>query len=153
MPSPERRLVELGLRLPPTVTPAGAYVPAVRSGDLVHTSGQVPLREDTLLAQGKLGESVTTARGYECARQCALNALAALRDEIGDLSAVRRIVKVVVFVASSPTFIEQPQVADGASDLLRGVFGHAGSHARSAIGVAALPLDAPVEVEVIFKVA
>ena len=149
MSTPEERLAELGLSVPEVVPPVAAYVPAVRSGDQVFTSGQLPMRLGELLATGKVGAGVTPEEAYACAQQCALNAIAAIKAEIGDLSLVKRVVKVVVFVASSPDFTGQPKVANGASELFGEVFGDAGVHARSAVGVAALPLDAPVEVEVI----
>jgi enamine deaminase RidA (YjgF/YER057c/UK114 family) len=147
--TPEERLAALGLSVPEVVPPVAAYVPAVRSGDQVFTSGQLPMRLGELLATGKVGAGVTPEEAYACAQQCALNAIAAIKAEIGDLSLVKRVVKVVVFVASSPDFTGQPKVANGASELFGEVFGDAGVHARSAVGVAALPLDAPVEVEVI----
>ncbi|MFG1697087.1 RidA family protein [Nonomuraea sp. NPDC049309] len=150
--TPEQKLEELGYTLPPPVTPVGSYLPTVRTGDLLYTSGQVPILEGKLHQTGKLGADLGVDEGKAAARQCVLNALAALKAELGDLSRVRRIVKVVVFVASAPDFVEQPQVANGASDLLAEVFGEAGRHARSAVGVAALPLDAPVEVELIAEV-
>jgi enamine deaminase RidA (YjgF/YER057c/UK114 family) len=149
MSTPEERLAELGLSVPEVVPPVAAYVPAVRSGDLVFTSGQLPMRAGEMLSTGKVGAGVSPEEAYACAQQCALNAIAAIKAEIGDLSLVARIVKVVVFVASAPDFIGQPKVANGASELFGEVFGDAGVHARSAVGVAALPLDAPVEVEVI----
>lgn len=152
MSTPEERLAELGLAVPEVARPLASYVPAVRSGQHVFTSGQLPLREGTLLSTGKVGAEVSAEQGVECARQCALNALAAVRAEIGELSAVQRVVKVVVFVASSPDFTGQPGVANGASELFGEVFGDAGRHARSAVGVAALPLDAPVEVELVVEV-
>ncbi len=151
--TPEERLAELGMAVPEVAAPVAAYVPAVRSGDLVFTSGQLPLRDGALIATGKLGVDVNVDLGVECARQCALNALAAVRAEVGDLSQVVRVVKVVAFVASTPDFTGQPGIANGASELLGAVFGDAGRHARSAVGVPALPLDAPVEVEVVFEVA
>ena len=135
MSTPEERLAELGLAIPEVPKPVAVYVPAVRGGDQVFTSGQLPLRSGELLATGKVGSQVTEEEAYACAQQCALNA----------------IVKVVVFVASSPDFTAQPKVANGASELLGTVFGDAGVHARSAVGVAALPLDAPVEVEVLVQ--
>lgn len=150
-PHPEQRLAELGLVLPEAVAPAANYVSAVRSGSLIHVSGQVPLRAGTLVAVGRLGERVSVEQGYECARQCVLNSLAALKAEIDDLAAVDRVVKALVFVASAPDFTEQPHVGDGGSDLLRAVFGDAGRHARSAIGVSALPLNAPVEIEIVYE--
>ncbi|MCF6466814.1 RidA family protein [Nonomuraea sp. MG754425] len=152
MTSPEQRIEELGFTLPAPVTPVGSYVPAVRTGDLVYTSGQVPMIDGKLHQTGKLGVDLGVDEGKGQARICVLNALAALKAELGELSRVRRIVKVVVFVASAPGFTEQPQVANGASDLLAEVFGDAGRHARSAVGVAALPLDVPVEVELIAEV-
>jgi enamine deaminase RidA (YjgF/YER057c/UK114 family) len=147
--TPEERLAQLGLSVPEVVPPVAAYVPAVRSGDQVFTSGQLPMRAGEMLSTGKVGAGVSPEEAYACAQQCALNAIAAIKAEIGDLSLVARIVKVVVFVASAPDFIGQPKVANGASELFGEVFGDAGVHARSAVGVAALPLDAPVEVEVI----
>ena len=132
--------------------PVASYIPAVRTGNHVFTSGQLPMREGQLITTGKVGGEVTTEEAVECARQCALNALAAVRAEIGELSAVKRIVKVVVFVASTPDFTGQPGVANGASELFGEVFGDAGQHARSAVGVPVLPLDAPVEVELIVEV-
>lgn len=150
--TPEERLAELGLSVPEVPKPVAAYVPAVRSGSQVFTSGQLPMRAGELLATGKVGAGVTAEEAYACAQQCALNAIAAVKAEIGDLSLVRRIVKVVVFVASTPEFTGQPGVANGASELLGTVFGDAGIHARSAVGVAVLPLDAPVEVELLVEV-
>ncbi|GGP12294.1 RidA family protein [Nonomuraea glycinis] len=151
--SPEQKIADLGLTLPEVVAPLAAYVPTVRTGDLVYTSGQLPMVEGKLHQTGKLGVDLGVDEGRAQARICALNAVAALKAEIGDLAKVKRIVKVVVFVASAPGFTEQPQVANGASDLLGEVFGDAGKHARSAVGVAALPLDAPVEVELIAEVS
>ena len=149
MSSPEERLAALGLTVPEVAAPVAAYVPALRNGDQVFTSGQLPMRAGELIATGKVGAEVTPEEAYACAQQCALNAIAAIKAEIGDLSLVKRIVKVVVFVASVPEFTGQPKVANGASELLGEAFGEAGVHARSAVGVAALPLDAPVEVEVL----
>ena len=150
--TPEERLAALGLSLPDVVKPVAAYVPAVRSGSFVFTAGQVPMRNGELIHQGKVGAEVTPEQAYECAQQCALNALAAIRAEVGDLSAVTRVVKLLGFVASTADFTGQPQVVNGASDLLGKVFGDAGQHARSAVGVPVLPLDAPVEVEMIVEV-
>ncbi|MDQ6933763.1 MAG: RidA family protein [Actinomycetota bacterium] len=152
MSSPEQRLAELGLAVPEVAAPVAAYVPAVRSGSHIFTSGQLPMREGKLIQTGKVGGEVTSDEAVECARQCALNALAAVRAEVGELSQVRRIVKVVVFVASTPDFTGQPQVANGVSELLGQMFGDAGRHARSAVGVPVLPLDAPVEVELLVEV-
>ena len=140
------RLAELGLALPPVVPPVAAYVPAVRSGSLVFTSGQLPMVDGQLPAMGKVGALVTPEQAKGLARTCALNALAAI-DALVGLDSVVRIVKVVGFVASTPDFTGQPAVVNGASELLGEVFGEAGQHARSAVGVAALPLGAPVEVE------
>jgi enamine deaminase RidA (YjgF/YER057c/UK114 family) len=153
MTHPEEKLAELGLKLPEVAKPVAAYVPVVRTGNLVYTSGQLPLREGTLIATGKNGDSVDAAVAVACAQQCALNALAAIKSEIGDLANITRIVKVVAFVASTPDFTGQPQIANGASELLGQVFGEAGQHARSAVGVPVLPLDAPVEVELIVEVS
>jgi len=150
--TPEERLAELGLAVPEVAKPLASYVPAVRSGQHVYTAGQLPLREGELITTGKVGGEVTEEQALECARQCGLNALAAVRAETGELSAIKRIVKVVVFVASTPDFTGQPAVANGASDLFGEVFGEAGRHARSAVGVAALPRDAPVEVELVVEV-
>jgi enamine deaminase RidA (YjgF/YER057c/UK114 family) len=150
--SARARLDELGLTLPAVVPPVAAYVPAVRTGDLVFTSGQLPMVEGQLPAVGKVGAQVTPEQAKELARVCALNALAAI-DALVGLDSVRRVVKVVGFVASTPDFTGQPGVVNGASELLGQVFGDSGQHARSAVGVVALPLDAPVEVEVIVEVA
>jgi enamine deaminase RidA (YjgF/YER057c/UK114 family) len=149
--TPLQRLAELGLELPPVSAPLAAYLPAVRTGDLVFTSGQLPMRDGVLAMTGKLGAAVSPDDGAVLARQCALNALAAI-DALVGLDSVVAVVKVVGFVASAPDFIGQPGVINGASDLLRAVFGEAGRHARSAVGVAVLPLDAPVEVELIVRV-
>jgi enamine deaminase RidA (YjgF/YER057c/UK114 family) len=148
----EARLAELGLTLPTVVAPAGAYVPAILSGSLVFTAGQLPMVDGALPATGKVGAGVSAedAKGY--ARQCALNALAAAGSVIA-LDRVVRVVKVVGFVSSAPEFTGQPGVINGASELLGEVFGEAGRHARSAVGVAVLPLDSPVEVELILEVA
>ena len=153
MSAVEDRLAELGLSVPDVVAPVAAYIPAVRSGSQVFTSGQVPMRSGELMATGKVGGDVTPELAKECAQQCALNAVAAVKAEVGDLDRVSRVVKVVVFVASAPDFTGQPQVANGASELLGTAFGDAGVHARSAVGVAVLPLDAPVEVEILVELA
>jgi enamine deaminase RidA (YjgF/YER057c/UK114 family) len=152
MSTPEERLAELGLSVPEVAKPVAAYIPALRSGNHVYTSGQLPMRDGSLILTGKVGGEVTEEDAVECARQCALNALAAVRAEVGELSAVKRIVKVVVFVASTPDFTAQPKVANGVSELLGEVFGEAGRHARSAVGVSVLPLDAPVEVELVVEI-
>ncbi|MCF3184502.1 MULTISPECIES: RidA family protein [unclassified Streptomyces] len=145
--TPEERLAAAGLKLPPVAPPVAVYVPAVVSGHYVYTSGQLPMVDGALRRTGKVGGEVTPEQGAELARQCALNALAAVASVAGDLSAVKRVVKVVGFVASTPDFTGQPGVVNGASELLGTAFGDAGIHARSAVGVAVLPLDAPVEVE------
>jgi enamine deaminase RidA (YjgF/YER057c/UK114 family) len=150
--SPAERLAALGLTLPPVAAPGGAYVPAVRAGQFVYTAGQIPTVDGKLLAVGKVGGEVSASDAAGLARICALNALAAAAAAAGGLDAIRRIVKVVGFVASAPGFNAQPQVINGASDLLIEVFGEDGRHARSAVGVAELPLDAPVEVELIAQV-
>ena len=152
MATPGERLRELGLTLPAVAVPAGAYVPARRSGSLVFTAGQVPFVDGALAATGKVGAEITPEQGYDLARTCTLNALAAV-DELVGLDAVTGVVKVVGFVASAPGFTGQPGVVNGASELLGAVFGEAGRHARSAVGVAELPLGAPVEVELVVEVA
>jgi enamine deaminase RidA (YjgF/YER057c/UK114 family) len=149
----EDRLAELGLSVPGVAAPLAAYVPAVRSGDLVWTSGQLPLVDGKLVATGKVGAEVEPDAAADLARVCALNALAAIKAEIGDLDNVVRVVKVVGFVASAPGFFGQPAVINGASNLIGEVFGDAGKHARSAVGVAVLPMDTPVEVELVVQVA
>ncbi len=151
--TPEERLADLGLTLPPVAAPLASYVPAVRSGGFVYTAGQLPIADGRLLATGKVGAEVGAAEAAALARTCALNALAAAASVAGGLSAIRRIVKVTGFVASAPDFTEQAQVVNGASELLIEVFGEAGRHARSAVGMAVLPRDAPVEVELIAEVA
>ena len=153
MSTPDERLAELGLTLPSDTSPLAAYVPAVRTGNLVYTSGQLPRIDGELTHVGKVGAEVTPEQAKEAAQACALNAIAAVKGEIGDLEKVRRVVKVVGFVASAPDFTGQPGVVNGASELLGKVFGDAGVHARSAVGVAALPMDVPVEVEMIVEVA
>jgi enamine deaminase RidA (YjgF/YER057c/UK114 family) len=147
------RLASLGLTLPPVTAPVAAYVPAVRTGNHVYVSGQVPMVEGKLRATGKVGDTVSPEDAAALARICALNALAAAADVAGGLSAITRIVKVTGFVASAPEFTGQAQVINGASEFLIEVFGQAGRHARSAVGMAVLPLDAPVEVEMIVEVA
>lgn len=145
------RLAELDLTLPAVAAPAGSYVPAVRTGSLVFTAGQVPFVDGALAATGHVGAEVDAATAQQLARTCVLNALAAV-DALVGLDAVVRVVKVTGFVASAPGFTAQPTVLNGASDLLGQVFGEAGAHARSAVGVAALPLGAPVEVELVVEV-
>jgi enamine deaminase RidA (YjgF/YER057c/UK114 family) len=150
--SPAERLAELGLTLPPVAAPVAAYVPAVRTGPHVYVSGQVPVVDGKLPAAGKVGGEVSASDAAGLARICVLNALAAAAAVAGGLDRISRIVKVTGFVASAPGFNGQPQVVNGASELLIEVFGEAGRHARSAVGVAELPLDAPVEVELIAEV-
>ncbi|MET0821292.1 MAG: RidA family protein [Aeromicrobium sp.] len=149
----EQRLAEAGFEVPVVPAPVAVYVPAVRTGSYVYTSGQLPLRAGELLATGKVGGEVTPEVAYDCARQSALNAIAAVKSVIGDLDIVVRVVKATVFVASTSDFTAQPAVANGASELFGVAFGDAGQHARSAVGVPVLPLDAPVEVELVVEVA
>jgi enamine deaminase RidA (YjgF/YER057c/UK114 family) len=150
--SASQRLADLGIQLPDVVPPAGVYVPAVRTGNLVYTAGQVPMQSGKLAQTGKVGGEVTPEEGKALARICALNALAAVHSLVG-IDSVTRVVKVVGFVASAPGFHGQPGVINGASQFLGEVFGDAGAHARSAVGVSELPLDAPVEVELIVEVS
>ena len=152
MTDPVERLAALGLSLPPVAAPGGAYVPAVRAGQFIYTAGQIPTVDGKLLAVGKVGGEVSVSDAAGLARTCALNALAAAAAAAGGLAAIRRIVKVTGFVASAPGFTSQPQVVNGASELLIDVFGEDGRHARSAVGVAELPLGVPVEVELIAEV-
>ncbi len=147
--TPTARLRELGLELPPVPAPAGSYVPATRAGRLIFTAGQLPFRDGELHRTGKVGDTVTPEEANESARLCALNALSAAAEKAGGLDNLRDVVKVTGFVASAPGFNGQPGVLNGASELLGEIFGEAGLHARSAVGVAELPLDAPVEVELI----
>ncbi len=149
----DARLAELGIEIPEVAAPLAAYVPAVRSGDLVFTAGQLPLVKGELMAAGVVGADVDPDTAAACARQCALNALAAVASVVDDLSKVARVVKVVGFVASTAEFTGQPAVVNAASSVLREVFGDAGVHARSAVGVASLPMGAPVEVELVVEVA
>ncbi|MFD6530213.1 RidA family protein [Streptomyces sp. NPDC060184] len=144
----EARIAELGLTLPDVVPPLAVYQPAVLSGAYVYTSGQLPMVEGRLGVTGKVGGEVTAEEAKDLARVCALNALAAVKSAVGDLDRIARVVKVVGFVASAPDFTGQPGVVNGASELLGEVLGDKGVHARSAVGVAVLPLDAPVEVEI-----
>jgi len=148
----EDRLRELGIQLPPTARPVASYVPVVVAGGFAFVSGQVPLEEGAPSSTGKLGRELDVAGGADAARRCALQALAALRDALGSLDRVTRIVRVGVFVASVEGFTDQPKVGNGASDLFVEVFGEAGRHARAAVGVAELPLGVPVEVEVLAQV-
>ena len=150
--SPEERLAALGLELPVLTPPLAAYVPAVRTGSYVYTAGQLPFVDGALQVTGKVGADVGVAEAAALARVCALNALAAVASVCGGLSAVVRVVKMTGFVASSPDFTQQAQVINGASELILEVFGEAGRHARSAVGMAVLPFDTPVEVELIAEV-
>ena len=147
------RLAALGLELPPVAAPVAAYVPAVRTGNYVYTSGQLPVVDGKLAGTGKVGDTVTAQEAAGYARIAALNALAAAASQAGGLDGIKRVVKVVVFVSSATGFTGQAQVANGASELLMDVLGDAGKHARSAVGVAVLPLDTPVEVEIVAEVA
>jgi enamine deaminase RidA (YjgF/YER057c/UK114 family) len=150
--TPEEKLAELGYTLPEPAAPMAAYVPAVRTGNLVYISGQGPMYEGKLWT-GKVGKDLTQEEAVEAARVTCLNGLAALKAEIGDLSKVTRVVKLLVMVNSAPGFDQQPAVGNGASELLQEVFGDSGRHARSAIGVAELPVNIAVEIEFIFEVA
>ena len=150
--TPEERIAARGLTLPTVPAPVAAYVPTVRTGSLVYTSGQLPFVEGKLPLTGKVGAEVAPDDAKALAAQCALNALAAVKEEVGDLSHVVRVVKVVGFVASAPDFTGQPGVVNGASELIGDLLGDSGIHARSAVGVTSLPLDAPVEVELIVEV-
>ena len=146
-------MAELGLTIPTVAKPVAAYIPAVTTGNLVYTSGQLPFVDGALPATGKVGADVDADAANALARHCVLNGLAAARTAIGSLDRITRVVKVVGFVASDPSFTGQPGVINGASDLLKEIFGDAGQHARSAVGVAVLPLDSPVEVEFVFEFA
>ena len=150
--SPDQRLAALGLTLPPVVAPLAAYVPAVRSGATVYTAGQLPMVDGQLLAAGKVGAEVSAVEAAALARTCALNALAAAASVAGGLESIKRIVKLTGYVASAPDFTGQPQVVNGASELLLEIFGDAGRHARSAVGTAVLPLNAPVELDLIVEI-
>ena len=152
MPPPEERLRKLSVTLPAPVAPVAAYIPCVRTWNLVYVSGQVPLVDGKPSHLGRLGAGVELEEGVAAARTCAINVLAALKAELGELSRVRRVVRLTVFVAGEPDFGDQPKVANGASELFGEVFGEAGRHARAAVGVAALPLGVPVEVEAVAEV-
>ncbi|MBI3225025.1 MAG: RidA family protein [Mycolicibacterium cosmeticum] len=150
--SHSQRLTELGIELPAVVAPLAAYVPATRTGNLVYTAGQLPITDGELLATGKVGADITPEQAKDLARVCGLNALAAVHALVG-IDAVVKVVKVVGFVSSAPGFTGQPGVINGASELFGEIFGEAGAHARSAVGVSELPRDAPVEVEIIVEVS
>lgn len=154
MSTPEKRLSAAGIDLPAAPAPAAAYVPWRRAGDLVFTAGQIPVRDGTPTVTGRLGEDVSLEQGQAAARECAVNVLAQLKAAVGELTFIAKLVKITVFVASAPGFTDQHLVANGASELLAEVLGEgSGSHARSAVGVAVLPLGVPVEVEAIAQVA
>ena len=148
----EERLQELGIELPPAAAPVASYVPVKRGGGVAFVSGQVPMEEGSPIATGRLGAGISLEEGVDLARRCALQALAALRDELGSLDAVKGILRVGVFVASTPDFTDQPKVGNGASDLLVEVFGEAGRHARAAVGCPSLPLGVPVEIELTVEI-
>ncbi len=150
--SPEHKLKEFGIELPEAPPPLGSYVPVVKTGNLLFVSGMLPLVEGRLLRTGRVGEHLTVDEAREDARRAVINALSVVRSHAGSLNAVARCVKITGYVASSPDFTDQPKVLNAASDLLHEIFGEAGKHARAAIGVSALPLDAPVEIEFIFEV-
>jgi enamine deaminase RidA (YjgF/YER057c/UK114 family) len=149
----EDRLWSLGYVLPPVPRPAGSYVPATRAGSLLFTAGQVPFKEGQLPYTGKVGQDVSVEEAKEAARLCALNALAAIKAEVGSLESVNRVVKITGYVASAAGFNDQPEVMNGASDLIGELFGEKGLHARTAVGVAELPMNAPVEVEIIVELS
>lgn len=148
----EKRLSDLGVTLPVAAAPAANYVPYCRTGDLLFTAGQLPLKDGKLQASGLLGRDVDTAAGMDAAKYCAINILAQAKAALGDLEKIRRLVKITVFVASAPEFVEQHLVANGASDFLVAALGERGKHARSAVGTASLPLNAAVEIEAIFEI-
>ena len=153
MPTPAARLAAAGFTVPKAAAPLASYVPAVHSARHVFTAGQLPFVDGKLPKTGKVGAEVTPEEAHELAQISGLNVIAAVESALGDLSSVIRVVKLTVFVASAPDFTGQPQVANGASDLMALAFGEAGIHARSAVGVTVLPMDAPVEVEAIFEIA
>ena len=149
----DSRLQNLGISIPEAAAPAANYVPFAQSGSLLLTSGQLPLEGGKLVHTGRIGDELTVAHGQAAARACAINILAQAKAALGDLGRIKRLVKITAFVASTPDFVEQHLVANGASDLLVAILGDAGKHARSAVGVASLPLNAPVEIEAIIEVA
>ncbi len=150
--TPSQKLAELNLTLPEVAVPVGSYVPAIASGNLVLTSGQIPVVGGKVTCTGKVGDDVSLGKAQEAAKLCALNGLAAVAALAGGVDRITRIVRVCVFVASKPTFTDQPKVANAASDLFAAVFGEAGRHVRSAVGVASLPLDVPVELELVAEI-
>lgn len=149
---PEQALTALGLVLPNPAKPVASYVPTVRSGSLLYVSGQIPIRGGQLIATGAVPREVPVEVALECARQCTLNGLAAAKAAVGSLDAIRRVVRIGVWVCCEPGYADQPKIANGASDLLVAIFGESGKHARAAVGSVALPLGAPVEVEFLFEV-
>jgi enamine deaminase RidA (YjgF/YER057c/UK114 family) len=151
-PDPEAQLTKLGLALPTPAKPVAAYIPVRRSGNLVYVSGQIPMKHGALMATGTVPGVVSLERARECAKQCTLNGLAAVKAEIGSLARVRQVIRVGCFVACENGFGDQPKVANAASELLVEVFGESGKHARAAVGTNALPLNVPVEVEFLFEV-
>ena len=153
MSSPEQRLADAGIELPTPPAPAAAYVPFLRTGNLVFTAGQVAVADGALIAEGIVGRDVDLDTAIACARQCAINVMAQIKAAVGDLSSVEQVVKLTVFVASAPDFTQQHLVANGASELIGEIFGDAGRHARSAVGAPSLPTNTPVEVEAIVAVA
>lgn len=148
----EARIKELGIKLPEAAKPLAAYVPAVKEGNYIYTSGQIPLVAGELKFKGKLGKELSVEQGYEAAKTCAINCLAAIKGVVGSLDNIEKIIKIVGFVNSAPGFVDQPKVVNGASELIGSIFGTAGEHSRSAVGVAELPIDSAVEVEMIVKV-
>jgi enamine deaminase RidA (YjgF/YER057c/UK114 family) len=148
----EQKLEELGIKIPEAPKPLAAYIPATIVGNLVYTAGQLPIVESKLIIEGKLGRDLSTDNGIKAAEICAINCLSAIKSAIGNLNKIRRIVKVTVFVNSAEGFTQQPQVANGASELLVNIFGEAGKHVRSAVGVNELPINAPVEIEMIAEI-
>jgi len=148
----ENRLAALGVALPPAAAPAGSYVPVMRSGNLLFTAGQLPLKDGKMQFTGLAGRDVDVESGREAAKLCAINVLAQVKAALGDLERIRRLVKITVFVASTPDFTQQHLVANGASDFLAAALGERGRHARAAVGMASLPLDAAVEVEAVIEV-
>jgi len=149
--TPEERLKALGITLPEAIKPLGSYLPAVRVGELIFLSGVLPLKEGRLLKKGKVGSSLTLEEAQEAARLCIINSLSILKNEIGSLNNLKRCVRLTGYIASEKDFIEQPKVLNPASDLLVDIFGEAGRHSRVAIGVASLPLDSPIEIELILQ--
>jgi len=153
MMTPEDKLKELGIELPEAPSPLGSYIPVTRTGNLVFLSGILPLVEGKLLRQGRVGEDITIDDAREDAKRVVMNALAVLRSYVGSLNTIKRCIKITGYIASSPDFTDQPKVLNAASDLLYDIFGEAGRHARAAVGVTVLPLNAPVEIEFIFEVS